>query len=145
VQRQIDSVKHARRVPLSCVLLLGWLLASCGGGTTTTTEGLTGTILVHVSSDGHPIPQQPIRITRLGSKGEDVSSLETMEHTIHVAPGVFEVAVPTSGAVTGTVTGPTGTSQRVTVAAHQEVKVIISLSGKAGPHKRSSAVRHHGR
>jgi hypothetical protein len=101
-------------------------LAACGGGTSATTpapEALSGTIVVHVSGHGRQDAKLPLRITRLGSKGEDLSSLETGEHTIHVAPGNFEVIV----LGTPPEKGLGGAGQKVIVGPNQEVKVAISL------------------
>lgn len=136
MQGLINSSKHARRVLSTCGVPLGLLLVACGGSenatTTPATETLSGTIVVHVTGGNHSSPQQGLEITRLGSKGEHVSSLETKEHTIHVAPGVFEVTVLGTPAEKGL----TGAGQRVTIAAHQQVNVVIPLKPKSHPSAR---------
>jgi hypothetical protein len=38
-----------------------------------------------------PKESQPLRITRLGPGGEDLSSVETENHTVHLAPGRYEI------------------------------------------------------
>ncbi len=139
MQSQINSAKRAARVLLICALPLGLLLAACGGGETTTTttpaaQALTGTIVVDVSGDHSPAAEQGLRIARLDSKGQAVNTLETAEHTIHVAPGTFEVIL----LGTPPEKGLAGAGQVVTVAANQEVKVAISLHPKG-----HASARHH--
>jgi hypothetical protein len=141
VEGRITNTGHARAALLACLALLGGLLAACGGGgSTATTEALSGTINVTVTDGGRPATGLPLRITRLGPKGEHVSSLVTGEQTIHVSPGTFEVTVlgtpPTNGL--------SATGQKVTVAAYEDVRIPISLNQPHHPpqHKRGSQPNH---
>jgi hypothetical protein len=86
-------------------------------------------IVVHISGDGKMGSKEPLRITRLGSKGEHVNSLITGEHTLHVAPGTFEVIV----LGTPPENGLTGAGQKVTVGAYQERQITIAVN-RGGHH-----------
>lgn len=100
------------------------LLASCGGGTTApppAPENLSNTISVHVSVNGRPDPTQALRLTRLGPKGEAVSSIETSEHDVHVSRGTFEIAL----AGTPPPKGP-GVAKKVTVGENQDLTISLS-------------------
>jgi hypothetical protein len=109
-----------------------------------TTEALSGTIIVHVSGSSRSSSQQGLKITRLGSKGEEITSLETAERAIHLAPGVFAVTVPG----TPPEKGLPGAGQKVTVGADEEVSVTIALHQGRHPsaqHRRSNrSGRHRG-
>ena len=71
-------------------------------------EALSATLIVHVYESGgvtvcapappkcrgitpRPNETRPLRISRFGRNGEVVSSIETKEHTVHVAPGKYEI------------------------------------------------------
>lgn len=98
---------------------------------TTPAPSLSATLIVHVPGGCGPrrcetptgtreLTSQPLRITRLGAGGEALSSLETHEHTVHVAPGLYEIAVlgDNGGAFTAT---------KVTVSADQELEVTLEV------------------
>lgn len=96
-------------------------------------EALTGTIVVHVDAVGGPPPPLgcsgtkcpveggTIYLVRVGSgerrgpRGEILSSIETHEHTLRVAPGEYEVGATSFE------------KQRVTVGAGQTIEVTADL------------------
>jgi hypothetical protein len=88
-------------------------------------EALSATIAVHVIACGvaelsetcRPLETASLRITRLGSDGEDLS-IETQNHTVHVTPGHYEVAL-----VLPTVTEP----KWVTVSKGQTLDVTLKI------------------
>lgn len=123
---------------LAAMAVPGVLLTACGGGGSAATpppETLSNTILVHVSVNGRPAPKQPVLLTRLGPKGEAVSSVETSAHELHMSRGHFEVALRG----TPTPTGP-DVAKKVTVGKNQ----VVTISLKAGhaPPRHSRAPRH---
>ena len=79
-----------------------------GTGTATlgTSETLSATLIVHLPGCRGVLPNEtaadrreaeeaastePLRIEKLGPEGKVLSSLITAEHTIHVAPGTYEI------------------------------------------------------
>ena len=68
-----------------------------------------------------------MRITRLGAGGEVLSSIETSEHTVYVAPGQYEVAA------VGLNGGGALGSAKVTVSTGQELEVQINSNPIGGP------------
>lgn len=100
-------------------------------------EALSATIIVHVFASyaqectleqaaNHkcePSPEEGVqlRVSRLGSADEAASSIDTSEHTVHVAPGRYEVALTVDTAYK---------PQQVTVTAGQTQEVTIEILRK---------------
>ena len=66
----------------------------------TSPEGLSATIILHFQAEGSNgqegflgTAQEPLRVSRLGPKGEVLNSVETREDTLHVPPGRYEIAL----------------------------------------------------
>lgn len=91
-------------------------------------EALSATLIVHVHGCGGPLggcryyEDLALRITRLGPTGEALASIEPESHTVHVAPGVYEVAYLTERG------GRPVQSTRVTVIAGQEQEVRLTMN-----------------
>lgn len=125
------------------------------GMTTSAPEALTGTIIFHeYGIGGPPLPGTDVPVChgttcpqeggkvyvarvgegeRLGPNGEILSSIETAERVIHVAPGEYEVGRKVTVVHDGPAgeTEPLGTThyyetQRVTVEAGQTVEVVAN-------------------
>jgi hypothetical protein len=97
-------------------------------------EALSATIIVHVYGCSGPAggcryyEDLALLITRLGPAGEALSSIELHpeSHTVHVAPGEYEVAYltkPGGRPVTGF-----GQSARATVVAGQELEIELRMN-----------------
>ena len=113
--------------------------AATGNATTGPGEALSATVIVHVYLLTAPIPEvgkpgrseripeetQPLRMIRRGTDGEVASSIETSEHTLHVAPGSYEIQVIETGRGGGAydpkdVAVTTGQTQEVTLEIEQK-------------------------
>lgn len=103
--------------------------------TTPAPEALSATLIIHVYGCGGPVmgchhyEDLALLVTRLGPAGEALSSIELHpeSHTVHVAPGEYEVAYltePGGRPVTGF-----DRSARATVVAgqEQEIKLIMNV------------------
>jgi hypothetical protein len=67
----------------------------------------------------------PLRVTRRTSGEWSLGSLETSEHTIHVVPGLYEIA-PTSG-YPNTTLGNVARAQQVTVGEGRTVELTFVI------------------
>ena len=70
---------------------------------------------------------RPLRISRLGRNGEVLSSVETKEHAIRVAPGKYEI-VALGRYVDGVDVGFSPTT--VNVSAGQKLEVSLEIAEK---------------
>ncbi len=107
------------------------------GTTTGTPEALSATLIVHVYASPEfccmvhepgpsPDETQPLRIIRSLTDGED--KLTTSEHTVHLAPGSYEVQVISTGT-----TAYVYDASEVTLSAGQIQELTFTIKRCAAP------------
>ena len=92
------------RVPVGGVTAFAVVLGIAAIPAASDSAASKATLIVHVYSTvgsevlpGEPslVPDEtdPVRVTKLGRHGEPLNSRETKDHTLHVSPGLYEIAL----------------------------------------------------